>query len=577
VDNRRLFLAAILSMAVLFGWQHLFPPPKPKAPAPPPAVAATTPAPAAGPAAPSGAPAAAAPTVAPAAGLPEIVAPSESTAVLESDALHAEIRNRGAVLVSLSLKGSRDQAGTALELVERRPAGPYPLSLTLPSGAPQPLEEALFVVEQSSPTKATFTYRGPLGEARKSVELLPNGLLGIEVEAKPAGFGMLLGPGLRVRTREELADRLNPRFAVWKDSSSVQTLDPTRTKEAAEIPAGGLAWVGLDDTYFLTALIPREPLGKVRIEPVLLAPVLDDPKSFTAIDFPADGELSEEQKAMPRDFRVALGAAGERLTVLGYFGTKQYDRLAALPYGLEKTVRWGSLGIVARPLLASLQWIHAHVIANYGWSIILLTIALKILLSPLSVAAFRSMRKMQALNPRMQAIREKWRPKLRDKQGRFNAEAQRQMNEEVMGLYRAEGVNPAGGCLPMLVQLPIFIGFYNLLKNAVELWKAPWLGWVHDLSAHDPYYILPIVMGLSQLVQQRMTPPPPDPFQKRLMQLLPVVFTVFSLGFQSGLVLYWLTNNIVSIIQQQVYNKVAGAPGSGAVAVAARGKRRSAE
>ena len=130
------------------------------------------------------------------------------------------------------------------------------------------------------------------------------------------------------------------------------------------------------------------------------------------------------------------------------------------------------------------------------------------------------------------------------------------MNEEIMGLYRAEGVNPAGGCLPLLIQLPIFFAFYSLLSSAVELWRAPWIGWIHDLTAADPYYVLPIVMGVSQIVQQRMTPPPPDPIQKRLMQFLPIVFTVFSLGFPAGLVLYWLTNNILSIAQQKLYNKI---------------------
>jgi YidC/Oxa1 family membrane protein insertase len=156
----------------------------------------------------------------------------------------------------------------------------------------------------------------------------------------------------------------------------------------------------------------------------------------------------------------------------------------------------------------------------------------------------------------MQAIRERYRPKLRDKQGRYNPDAQRQMNEEIMGLYRAEGVNPAGGCFPIVVQLPIFFAFYQLLSTAVELWRSPWAFWIHDLTAPDPYWVLPIVMGLSQVVQQRMTPPPPDPIQRRMIQAMPIVFTIFSLGFPVGLVLYWLTNNILSIGQQAIYNSI---------------------
>jgi YidC/Oxa1 family membrane protein insertase len=250
-----------------------------------------------------------------------------------------------------------------------------------------------------------------------------------------------------------------------------------------------------------------------------------------------------------------LVPAAAELAGTSYWGAKQYDRLASFPWGLERTVRWGWLGFLARPLLVSLQWIHAHLTPNYGWAIVLLTVALKIVLLPLSIASFKSMRKMQKLSPKMQAIRERYRPKLRDKQGRFNADMQRQMNEEIMALYRQEGVNPAGGCLPILVQLPIFFAFYQLLSTAVELWHSPWTLWVRDLTAPDPYYVLPLIMGATQVIQQRMTPPPPDPVQKRMLQAMPIVFTVFSLGFPSGLVLYWLTNNVLSIVQQAVYNR----------------------
>ncbi|MEO8276514.1 MAG: membrane protein insertase YidC, partial [Thermoanaerobaculia bacterium] len=208
-------------------------------------------------------------------------------------------------------------------------------------------------------------------------------------------------------------------------------------------------------------------------------------------------------------------------------------------------------------------------------AIVLLTMALKIVLLPLSLSAFKSMRKMQKLNPKMQAVRERWKGKLRDKNGRFNPDSQRQMNEEIMGLYRSEGVNPAGGCFPMLIQLPVFFSFYSLLSSAVELWHSPWIGWIHDLTASDPYYVLPIVMGISQIVQQRMTPAPPDPVQKRLMQFLPVVFTIFSLGFASGLVLYWLTNNILTIAQQKIYNSFKDHETGAQVVVAKAGRKGS--
>ena len=288
--------------------------------------------------------------------------------------------------------------------------------------------------------------------------------------------------------------------------------------------------------------------------------------AWEAVPLPA--ELTKEQEAWPRDLRLRLMAQGEQVSLLTFWGAKQYDHLAAMPYGFEKTVRWGMWGFLARPLLYGLQWFHAHVVENYGWSIVLMTVVLKILLLPLTVSAFSSMQKMQRLNPKIQAIREKARPKLRDAKGRANPEAQRQMNEEIMALYKTEGVNPAGGCLPMLLQIPVFFAFYNLLSTAVELWHAPWIGWIRDLTAPDPYYLLPILMGATQVLQQRLTPSAGDPFQRRMMQAFPIVFTVFSLGFASGLVLYWLVNNILTIAQQLIYNawrpvEATGSPGKG--------------
>jgi len=240
-------------------------------------------------------------------------------------------------------------------------------------------------------------------------------------------------------------------------------------------------------------------------------------------------------------------------------------------------VHWGTLGFLSRPLLWGVQWIVQHVVANWGWAIVLATAALKLLLLPLTLTGMASMQKMQRLNPKIQAIRERYRPKLRDKQGRHSGESQRQMNEEVMALYKAEGVNPAGGCLPLLLQIPVFFAFYNLLSTAVELWHAPWLGWIRDLSAADPYYALPILMGATQVLQQRMTPQAADPIQRRMFQLFPVIFTVFSLGFPSGLVLYWLVNNVLTIVQQALYNRWKAANEVPAVALAKSGKRRGGE
>ena len=581
MDNKRLLIAAVLSMAVLFVWQMLFPPPEAT---PPPRPAVSAPAAGASATAPSGgatlpgtaAAATGAPASDPAAAsaanagvtpaapvLPPVAATEERREVLENDALRAEFSNRGATLVSLRVKGMNGAAGSPggeLELVAPRKEGPLPFALLGPGGESLAANGALFVATRETTKEGErlrFQYRDGQGEVEKSFLLGPDGRMEIVVAA-PAlpGFNLLLGPGLRARTAEELASRFELRRAVWSAAGEVETHDPAKANELLELPGETLNWVGLEDTYFLTAVVPLEPVAKARFRPVLLVPAGEE-RTFDARPVPAPpAEIAATDKDLARDFTLEIEARQGRLAATSYWGSKQLDRLTAMPYGLDKTVQLGMFGFLARPLLYSLQWIYANVVANYGWAIVLLTVVLKIVLLPLSLSAFKSMRKMQLLNPKMQAVRERWKGKLRDKNGRFNSDAQRQMNEEIMGLYRSEGVNPAGGCFPMLIQLPVFFAFYSLLSSAVELWRSPWIGWIHDLTASDPYYVLPIVMGLSQIIQQRMTPAPPDPVQKRLMQFLPVVFTIFSLGFASGLVLYWLTNNILTIAQQKIYNSI---------------------
>lgn len=567
MDNKRLLIAAVLSMGVLFLWQMIFPPPE--ATPPRPAAAASPATPAVAPAT-AGTPAAetASAPASPAAqpDLPPIEATVESREVLENEAVRAEFTNRGARLVSLRVKGINVEVGKAgtppgdLELVAPRKESPLPFSLVDAAGGPLAANGALFApAREQTPQgeRLTFRYRGEGGDVEKSFLLGDDGRMEIAVAvAGQSDFSLLLGPGLRARTAAELASRFELRRAVWSAAGKVETLDPGKAKEPLELAGEGLDWVGLEDTYFLTAVVPLQPVSKVRFRPVLLVPG-DDERTFDNRPVPAPpAELADADKALARDFVLEIEARAGRIDATSYWGSKQLDHLTAMPYGLDKTVQLGMFGFLARPLLYSLQWIHANVVANYGWAIVLLTVALKIVLLPLSLSAFKSMRKMQKLNPKMQAVRERWKGKLRDKNGRFNPDAQRQMNEEIMGLYRSEGVNPAGGCFPMLIQLPVFFSFYSLLSSAVELWHSPWILWIHDLTAADPYYVLPIVMGLSQIVQQRMTPAPPDPVQKRLMQFLPVVFTIFSLGFASGLVLYWLTNNILTIAQQKLYNSV---------------------
>ncbi|MGE0641857.1 MAG: membrane protein insertase YidC [Thermoanaerobaculia bacterium] len=589
MDNKRLLIAAVLSMAILFGWQLLFPPPTP-APRPvaPAATAvdgssATTPAGEGATATnPEGGTVASQETTAGERTVEDAAPPVEATAesreMLESADLRATFSNRGGVLLSLEVRppGKKDEW---LELVAPRRSSPHPFSLVSPEGEPLPVNGALFAVErtdESGGERLRFRYRGPLGVAEKSYLLTKEGLIDFEVtanEGRPCA--LRVGPGLRAHAADEKATRFDHRLGVWSVGGKAETLNPAKAKELVEIPGAGLDWAGLEDTYFLTAFVPHESWSRVRFRPVLLEPT-DDALTFDARPKPLPpAELSAADKALRTDVVLEIESPDGVLGGTSFWGSKQYDRLAAMPFGLERTVQLGMFGILTRPLLKGLQWIHANVVGNYGWAIVLMTTALKLLLLPLSLQAFKSMRKMQAINPKMQSIRERWKGKLRDKNGRFNPEAQRQMNEEIMGLYRAEGVNPAGGCFPMLIQLPIFFAFYSLLSSAVELWGSPWIGWIHDLTVADPYYVLPIAMGISQVVQQRMTPPPPDPMQRRLMQFLPIVFTVFSLGFPAGLVIYWLTNNLLTIGQQKMYNSFQNRANPVAVAAPARKGKKS--
>lgn len=562
MDNRRLFLAALLSLAVLLGWQYLFPPPEPT-PVPAPAPAMATPvttggeAPAAvgTPAPPVAAVTPAGIAVAPPPELPPLAAEAEAEIAVETAELVARFSNRGGVLTSLRLRSELEGIAGGIELVQGRARGPFPFALVDGAGAPLPVNDALFVAEtlgDGEEKGVVFRFRGPEGDVEKRFRFRPDHLLAVEIDSRrPGAWGTVLGPGLRDLTAKELESRFVLRAGVWKVGEEVVTEAPADAKEPKAIGGEALRWAGLEDTYFLSAAVPVLPLAGATVEPVLLKPA-GEGNRWEAVPLPA--EPSKEQSAWPRDLRLRLTAQGEKISLLTFWGAKQYDHLAAMPYGFEKTVRWGMWGFLARPLLYGLQWFHANVVANYGWSIVLMTVVLKILLLPLTLSAFSSMQKMQRLNPKIQAIREKARPKLRDSKGRPNPEAQRQMNEEIMALYKTEGVNPAGGCLPMLLQIPVFFAFYNLLSTAVELWHAPWIGWVRDLTAPDPYYVLPILMGVTQVLQQKLTPTSADPFQRRLMQAFPIVFTVFSLGFASGLVLYWLVNNVLTIVQQLIYN-----------------------
>ncbi|WP_106476780.1 membrane protein insertase YidC [Phytohalomonas tamaricis] len=238
---------------------------------------------------------------------------------------------------------------------------------------------------------------------------------------------------------------------------------------------------------------------------------------------------------------IAAGQSAELSATL-YIGPKIKKLLAETAPNLELTIDFGWLWFLASPLFWLLQHIHA-LIDNWGWSIVLLTVFVKAVLFPLSATAYKSMAKMRKMGPEMQRIKEQ------------HGDDRQKMSQEMMKFYQKEKINPLGGCLPMVIQMPVFIALYWMLMESVELRHAPFMLWIHDLSAQDPYFILPIIMGLTMFLQQQLNPTPPDPTQAKIMKMLPIIFTFFFLWFPAGLVIYWITNNTLSIAQQYFITK----------------------
>jgi YidC/Oxa1 family membrane protein insertase len=292
-----------------------------------------------------------------------------------------------------------------------------------------------------------------------------------------------------------------------------------------QLLTGNIGWTAFSGRYFLAAMVPQA-----------------DATNGLRVWTRREGQSVETQVLFPPNVFEARAEL--------YLGPKDIDRLERVGHGLRKAVDLGWFTFIALPMLQALRFLHGFT-GNYGIAIILLTVITKLLFYPLTKKSFESMRQMQKLQPEMQKLRER----LADKPD--------EMNREIMELYRRHKVNPLGGCLPMVLQIPVFVGLYNALLNAVELRHAPFIGWITDLSAPDrlgslqlPFVqhpgipVLTLVMGLSMLLQQWMTPSPADPAQQRVMMIMPVVFTFMFINFPAGLVLYWLVNNCLTIAQQ---------------------------
>ncbi|WP_227817356.1 membrane protein insertase YidC [Nitrogeniibacter aestuarii] len=276
-------------------------------------------------------------------------------------------------------------------------------------------------------------------------------------------------------------------------------------------------WVAMVQHYFVSAIIPKQG-----VEREYFARKIGNNLYTAGVILPVP--------------EVAPGQTQSISTEL-YTGPQIQDNLKAIAPGLELVVDYGWLTVIAAPLFWVLQWFHS-LTGNWGWAIIMVTISLKLIFFPLSAASYKSMAKMRTLGPRLQRMKEQF------------GDDKVKMQQEMMKIYKTEKINPLGGCLPILVQIPVFIALYWVLLGSVEMRQAPWLGWITDLSVKDPYFILPIIMGASMLIQMKLNPTPPDPMQAKIMMAMPIVFTFMFLWFPSGLVLYWVVNNVLSIAQQ---------------------------
>lgn len=312
--------------------------------------------------------------------------------------------------------------------------------------------------------------------------------------------------------------------AWWTPEKSYNKLaldDFAEEKPVKESVTGG--WIAMLQHYFVTAWVP-------------------DAKSNNVINTIYNQDKDEYLiRSTGATVTVAPGSA-QTLSSGLYIGPKSQDRLAAISDGLELTVDYGWLWFIAQGLFWLLVKIHS-VVGNWGWAIVILTILVKAAFFQLSATSYKSMAHMRRVTPEIQRIREQ------------HANDRAKMSQAMMDLYKKEKINPLGGCLPILVQMPVFIALYYCLMESVELRHAPWILWIKDLSVMDPYFILPLIMGASMYVQTLLNPAPADPMQARVMKLMPIVFTFMFLWFPSGLVLYWVVNNLLSIAQQAVITR----------------------
>ena len=562
--EKRVLLAVTLSFLVLAAYQYFFVKPLPPGARQAPAATATAPAtpgtsPAAGGAAAQvGAtptsPTAVEPTEPIADVQPLVSDTAERDVIVETPKVRAVFSTRGAELKSWHLKDYKgDNQDHPVDLVPADLPPNEPRAFTLEAADPvlsRRLRTALFrpsaaSIDVSQGQKTlVFEYQDAAGLAvKKSFDFEANGqpyLLAFSADVRNAGqpvnVTVTSGPGLGDTDRASGSGGFfSPSYyqkpqAIYQQDTKVTRLDGSALQKAPTYQ-GRFRYIGSDDHYFLSVLVPGE--RDVRVDYRTLSVTAPD-GARALVAYTVRQEAPWQQAVF-------------------YLGPKQFDVLAGADKELVRTIHFGMFDWLVVPLLRALNFVNRYV-SNYGWSIIILTVLINLVMWPLRHKSMVSMRKMQSLQPQVKAIQDRYAGL------KATDPARQKMNTELMNLYREKGVNPASGCVPMLLTFPVLFAFYALLSQAIELRGAPFFGWIQDLSVKDPWFITPVLMGVTMFWQQWMTPSTADPAQQKVMMFMPIMFTFMFLWAPSGLVIYWFVSNLFAIGQQYLTNRMIGMP-----------------
>jgi YidC/Oxa1 family membrane protein insertase len=548
--EKRAILAIALSIAVLFGFRYLEEKRTGGVRRPPRAAHSTAPSAGSGVELPSAPQKTPQPAEAPAGQAAE-TAGNPVQVVVENDRYRAVVDNRGGVLSSWILKRYRSAKGEPFEMIappRGTDARSYPGALVLDdAGATVIANREPYQVEHESPGAALSPpaevklrlRRGDL-EIEKSFRFLPdNYLVDYTVSARKGGAAIpvrvLLGQDLGPED-EHLSNPSAQLGAIAKVGDKIQRESPPKNDGEVKRVDGSIGWVGLDMHYFALIAIPAHPVSAFEAQKIGIKTTGLDGKEIARELLRVTVPVSS-----PSDMTLFVGPKDQEVLS----GVRNADLTGAIDFGM--------FSIIVRPLLFSLKLLYRYV-HNYGLAIILLTLLLTLALFPARLKQMLSMKKMQVVQPRVKEIQERY------KKYKKTDPRRAEMNQEIMAVYREHNVNPLGGCLPLLLQMPLLFAFYQLLASAIELRQAPFFGWIHDLSLKDPYYVLPIVMGVTMLISQKMTPMAPgsDPTQAKMMMMMPAIFTLMFLNVSSGLNLYFLCSNIFQIGFQKLTEKWMG-------------------